>query len=725
MASRRRPLGISVLTITTNPVSPPAKLVSQIVSVGDPASFSLTPGGSPPFVFQWQLDVTNLPGQTSSSLFLTNAQPTDAGTYCVVVIDASPATNTYCATLQVLNPPAMTIQPTNQTVTAGTSVTFVAAVSSPGTLQWQWRLNGIFINGATTSTLTINNAQLANGGVYDCLVANGVHPVISSNATLNFPIPAFPFADNFANATLTNSYSGLVSGSTLGATREPGEPFDANRPGSNSVWMQWQAPANGVVTFNTRGSPIDTRLASYTGTAVSSLATVAANDDTDGYYFTSQIIYPAVAGTIYDIAVDNLPGDAGAFFLSWSLNTNITLFPAITQQPADLTVGPGGNATFSVQAANTNNLTYQWYFDHSYAIAGGTSAALTISNVALANVGLYSVELTGTNGQSVQSDYALLEIGTPGIVSYAKLEEILLSGGNGFNLNSRGPRPLVFSSVSAGTIGYVGINSYNSYDSSLQAANTKVVGSSGSTRYYALVPTDTATLVMASTNSGCLTTLFVFTGTDVLNMQTVASDENHTAGDGLNGKVSFRAISGTTYLVQVNPSSATAPQQLGVTWKLGVPPTASGPPQTVFLIEGAGTTLLPGAGSPTSPTYQWRCNGGNISSATGSSYPLSNVQYNQGGTYSVVVSNLMGVVTNTIAVLSIESPLRLAPDTSLGPVNYRVTGSATQAVVLQLSTDLTVWTGLFTNFDSTAAINYLDRNAGGRSSGFYRWKRYP
>ena len=267
----------------------------------------------PPFVFQWQTNGVNLPGQTSSSLVFTNAQLTDAGTYCVVVIDATPATNTYCATLQVLNPPAVTAQPTNQTVTAGNSVTFVAAVSSPGTPQWQWRLNGIFLSGATTSTLTINNAQLANGGVYDCLVANGVHPVISSNATLNFTIPPFPFSDNFANATLTNSYSGLVSGSTLGATRELGEPFDANRPGSNSVWMQWLAPANGMVTFNTRGSPIDTRLASLPWHNVAAWPKVAANDDKDGYYFTSQIIHPAVAGSIYNLAIDNLPGDAGPF----------------------------------------------------------------------------------------------------------------------------------------------------------------------------------------------------------------------------------------------------------------------------------------------------------------------------------------------------------------------------------------------------------------------------
>ena len=345
--------------------------------------------------------------------------------------------------------------------------------------------------------------------------------------------------------------------------------------------------------------------------------------------------------------------------------------------------------------------------------------------MALANVGLYSVELTDTNGQSVQSDYALLEIGTPGIVSYAKLEEILLSGGTGFNFNWRGPHPLVFSSVSAGTLGYVGINSYDSYDNSLQATSSKVIGSSGSTRYYALVPHDTATMVIASTNTGCSTTLFVYTGTDVLNLRTVASDESHTAGDGLNGKVSFSATSGTSYLVQVNPSSATAPQQLGVIYKLGVAPSASGPPQTVFLIEGNGTTLLPAAGSPTSPTYQWRKNGVNLSGATGSSYPLASVEYNQGGTYSVVVSNLMGVVTNTIAVLSVQSPLRLAPDISVGPVNYRITGSATQAVVLQLSTDLAVWTGLFTNLDSTAAINFLDRNASGRSSGFYRWKGYP
>jgi len=76
-----------------------------------------------------------------------------------------------------------------------------------------------------------------------------------------------------------------------------------------------------------------------------------------------------------------LPGSAGPFLLSWSLNTNIVQFPTITQHPADATVNPGGFASFSVQVTNVSNPGYQWYFDRSYAVPGGTNATLTIPNV--------------------------------------------------------------------------------------------------------------------------------------------------------------------------------------------------------------------------------------------------------------------------------------------------------------------------------------------------------
>src|ERR1035437_973855 len=90
---------------------------------------------------------------------------------------------------------------------------------------------------------------------------------------------AAPANDNFANASVITGVSGTSSGSTVGATKEPGEPNHAGNTGGASAWFRWVAPANGTVTFNTAGSAFDTLLGVYIGTNLSALSLVASNDD--------------------------------------------------------------------------------------------------------------------------------------------------------------------------------------------------------------------------------------------------------------------------------------------------------------------------------------------------------------------------------------------------------------------------------------------------------------
>ena len=89
-------------TVTTAPpviVTPPA---SQTVMTGSNANFSVTPGGSPPFSYQWKFNGGNLAAQTNATLSLTNAQPSDEGNYSVTVANAAGATTSSNAFLAVL-----------------------------------------------------------------------------------------------------------------------------------------------------------------------------------------------------------------------------------------------------------------------------------------------------------------------------------------------------------------------------------------------------------------------------------------------------------------------------------------------------------------------------------------------------------------------------------------------------------------------------------------------
>lgn len=160
----------------------------------------------------------------------------------------------------------------------------------------------------------------------------------NSNAVSSAPPPN----DNFASAQALPGCSGTVNGTTVGATKESGEPnhFPPNG-GVHSVWYQWQAPVTTSVEFNTAGSPVDTVLAVYTGSTVGSLTLAASpSDDVSGTDRTSKVTFTAVAGVTYRIAVDLFDngqfggapgGDVGPITLNWNATTCNPVVPIALQ----------------------------------------------------------------------------------------------------------------------------------------------------------------------------------------------------------------------------------------------------------------------------------------------------------------------------------------------------------------------------------------------------------
>jgi hypothetical protein len=123
----------------------------------------------------------------------------------------------------------------------------------------------------------------------------------------NKPIEG-PANDNFSSAQIINGSRGTVSGSNVGAAKEPCEPNHHNIPGGASVWYRWTAPIGGNATFDTFGSNFDTVLAVYTGDNLCSLTYIASNDDASPGLLQSRVSFNAVAGTTYHIAVDGFGG---------------------------------------------------------------------------------------------------------------------------------------------------------------------------------------------------------------------------------------------------------------------------------------------------------------------------------------------------------------------------------------------------------------------------------
>jgi hypothetical protein len=126
-------------------------------------------------------------------------------------------------------------------------------------------------------------------------------------------------SDMFATCVALNGRTGSQSENTAGATKEVGEPDHAGNPGGHSLWYCWTAPTNRPVTFDTIGSTFDTVLAVYSGAALDSLTTIAANDDIAGATNRmSRVTFTPATGATYRIAVDGFGGGAGIVELNWN-----------------------------------------------------------------------------------------------------------------------------------------------------------------------------------------------------------------------------------------------------------------------------------------------------------------------------------------------------------------------------------------------------------------------
>ena len=68
--------------------------------------------------------------------------------------------------------PQITTQPVSQTVTAGNSVTFTAAASGTPTPTFQWKKDNVAVNGATSSTFTIQSTTANDAGTYTVVATN-------------------------------------------------------------------------------------------------------------------------------------------------------------------------------------------------------------------------------------------------------------------------------------------------------------------------------------------------------------------------------------------------------------------------------------------------------------------------------------------------------------------------------------------------------------------------
>ncbi len=174
------------LTVSTNAVAPSISGVSdQTVIEGNTGTFNASVAGFPAPAIQWQENFVDIPGATGVPLILTNVQFSQNGYIYTLIASNEAGIASTNLTLTVIVPPAIQQQPVSLVVTDTQAACF-SVVSTNGVPppSYQWFFNNNPISGATNPTYCIASATISNAGAYKVQVSNAAGSVTSSNATL-------------------------------------------------------------------------------------------------------------------------------------------------------------------------------------------------------------------------------------------------------------------------------------------------------------------------------------------------------------------------------------------------------------------------------------------------------------------------------------------------------------------------------------------------------------
>jgi hypothetical protein len=152
-----------------------------------------------------------------------------------------------------------------------------------------------------------------------------------------------PPNDYFTNRIVITNNSAVKFGTNVFATKEPGEPLHANNAGGKSLWWSWTAPTNGTLQLNTVGSTFTTLLAAYSGSSISNLTKLDADNGNNNGDGQGRLSFKVNAQTQVQIAVDGFNNGGAANAESGIVVLNLT-FKTDTNRPTIVISSPAANA---------------------------------------------------------------------------------------------------------------------------------------------------------------------------------------------------------------------------------------------------------------------------------------------------------------------------------------------------------------------------------------------
>ena len=261
-------------------------------------------------------------------------------------------------------------------------VFFDALATGPNTIRVLWDSNAdvIFtVNDATTGERLARQSDVVDPGNFtiDLVEGTAYFLGVSSRAGIaNYT--AYVEADTGPPAPGGSTLigQGTVDQTTAVAPRWVRIDFNGLVTGPHTVRVEWDSNADLTFTLNdiTSGDRL-----------------VRSSDVTDPGSHTIDL----VEGAPYFLGLWSRGGVAN---YTVYLDTVVDTALAIDTQPADTSVAPGADATFTVDATGDASLAYQWSRD-GVAIAGATSAAYTLVGATLADDGaVFTAQISDGSG---------------------------------------------------------------------------------------------------------------------------------------------------------------------------------------------------------------------------------------------------------------------------------------------------------------------------------------